>query len=147
MKERWWSTPTEAENGKTVIVTGRDYMDSIIAKGKYIYRVTVSWEYNVLPSGMPEDGDSRLMGAATDALLEEFGKDKIAYMTGIYTGDGRRDWVFYTSNLNIFGRVFNRALENLEQMPLKIEAESDPEWLEYHEMREISYIAPDDEEK
>ena len=47
-------------------------------------------------------------------------------MTGIYTGDGRRDWVFYTQNLNIFGRVFNRALEPLEQMPLLIEAESDP---------------------
>lgn len=68
-------------------------------------------------------------------------------MTGIYTGDGERDWVFYTQNLNIFGRVFNRALEPLEQMPLLIEAESDPDWEEYREMREISYIAPDDEEK
>lgn len=147
MKERWWTTPTEAENGNTVIVTGRDYMDSIIAKKKYTSRVTVSWEYNALPSGMPENSDAALMGAATNALLKEFNKDKIAYMTGIYTGDGKRDWVFYTSNLNIFGRIFNRALEDLEQMPLKIEAESDPEWLEYREMREISYIAPDEEGK
>ena len=96
---------------------------------------------------MPENSDAALIGAATDALLKEFNKDKIAYMTGIYTGDGKRDWVFYTSNLNIFGRIFNRALEDLEQMPWKIEAESDPEWLEYREMREISYIAPDEEEK
>ncbi len=146
MKERWWSAPTEAENGNTVIVTGRDYMDEIIAKGKFIYRVTVSWDYNALPSGMPEDGDAELMEKATDALLEEFKKDKVAYMTGIYTGDGRRDWVFYTQNLNIFGRVLNRALAPLEQMPLLIEAESDPDWEEYHEMREISYIPENDEE-
>ena len=146
MKERWWSAPTEAENGNTVIVTGRDYMDEIIAKGKFIYRVTVSWDYNALPSGMPEDGDVELMEKATDALLEEFKKDKVAYMTGIYTGDGRRDWVFYTQNLNIFGRVLNRALAPLEQMPLLIEAESDPDWEEYHEMREISYIPENDEE-
>lgn len=146
MKERWWSAPTEAENGNTVIVTGRDYMDEIIAKGKFIYRVTVSWDYNALPSGMPEDGDAELMEKATDALLEEFKKDKVAYMTGIYTGDGRRDWVFYTQNLNIFGRVLNRALAPLEQMPLLIEAESDPYWEEYHEMREISYIPENDEE-
>lgn len=146
MKERWWSAPTEAENGNTVIVTGRDYMDDIIAKGKFIYRVTVSWDYNALPSGMPEDGDAELMEKATDALLEEFKKDKVAYMTGIYTGDGRRDWVFYTQNLNIFGRVLNRALAPLEQMPLLIEAESDPDWEEYHEMREISYIPENDEE-
>lgn len=146
MKERWWSAPTEAENGNTVIVTGRDYMDEIIAKGKFIYRVTVSWDYNALPSGMPEDSDAELMEKATDALLEEFKKDKVAYMTGIYTGDGRRDWVFYTQNLNIFGRVLNRALAPLEQMPLLIEAESDPDWEEYHEMREISYIPENDEE-
>ncbi len=95
---------------------------------------------------MPEDGDAELMEKATDALLEEFKKDKVAYMTGIYTGDGRRDWVFYTQNLNIFGRVLNRALAPLEQMPLLIEAESDPDWEEYHEMREISYIPENDEE-
>lgn len=147
MTERWWSAPTEAENGRTIIVTGRDYMDEIIAKGKFIYRVTVSWEYNSLPSGMPEDEDARLMEEATDSMMQEFKKDKVAYLTGIYTGDGRRDWVFYTQNLNIFGRVFNRALASLPQKPLLIEAESDPDWAEYREMREISYIAPDDEEK
>ena len=147
MKERWWSAPTEAENGRTIIVTGRDYMDEIISKGKFIYRVTVSWEYNSLPYGMPEDEDAKLMEEATDSLMQEFKKDKVAYLTGIYTGDGRRDWIFYTQNLNIFGRVFNRALASLPQMPLLIEAESDPDWAEYREMREISYIAPDDEEK
>ncbi len=147
MKERWWSAPTEADNGRTVIVTGRDYMDEVMAGGKYIYRVMVSWEYDALPSGMPDDKDARMMEKATDALMEEFNKDKVAYLTGIYTGDGRRDWVFYTSNLNIFGKVFNRALAPLDQMPLLIEAEEDPDWLEYSEMREISYIPKNDEEK
>lgn len=147
MKERWWSAPTEADNGSTVIVTGRDYMDEVMAKGKFIYRVTVSWEYNALSSGMPEDKDARMMEKATDALMAEFNRDKVAYLTGIYTGDGRRDWVFYTSNLNIFGKVFNRAMASLDQMPLLIEAEEDPDWLEYREMREISYIPMNDEEK
>ncbi len=144
--ERWWSAPTEAENGRTIIVTGRDYMDDIIAKGKFIYRVTVSWNYDPLPSGMPEDADAEMMEKATDALMAEFKKDKIAYLTGIYTGDGRRDWVFYTQNLNIFGRVFNRALSSLEQMPLLIEAQEDPAWDEYREMRDISYIPEDETE-
>ena len=144
MKERWWSAPTESESGATIIVTGRDYMEDVIAKGKFIYRVTVGWDYHPLPNGMPEDGDARLMEQATDALQEEFRKDKIAYMTGIYTGDGRRDWIFYTQNLNIFNKVFNRALADLDTMPLVIEAEADPEWEEYSEMRSISFIPEDD---
>ena len=146
MKERWWSAPTEAENGKTIIVTGRDYMDEIIAKGKFPYRITIGWNYNALPDGMPEDADARLMEQATDALMAEFKRDKVAYLTGLYTGDGRRDWIFYTGNLNIFNRVLNRALAPLEQMPLIIEAEEDADWNEYKEMREISYIPENDEE-
>lgn len=147
MKERWWSAPAEGEKGGTVIVTGRDYMDEIIGKRKFNYRVTVSWNYNALPGGMPEDGDAHLMEKATDALMDAFRKDKVAYLTGIYTGDGRRDWIFYTKNLNIFGNVFNRALEPLDTMPLLIEAEEDPDWEEYREMREISYIPEDESEK
>lgn len=146
MKERWWSAPAEGESGKTVIVTGRDYMDDIIRKGKFSYRVTVSWNYNALPSGMPEDKDAEVMESATEALMKEFKRDKAAYLTGIYTGDGRRDWIFYTGNLNIFNKVFNRALEEVEEMPLIIEAESDPEWGEYKEMREATYIPEDDDE-
>lgn len=146
MKERWWSAPAEAENGRTVMVTGRDYMDDIIAKGKYNFLVRVGWNYNALPDGMPEEGDAELMGKATDALLDAFKQDKVAYLTGIYTGDGRRDWIFYTKNLAIFGKVFNRALEDLDQMPLEIEAEEDSGWEEYLQMRENSYIPEDDEE-
>lgn len=146
MKERWWTAPTDGEGGKTVLVTGRDYMDEVIRKGKYPIRVTASWDYAALPSGLPSESDALVMEAATDALMREFKKDPVAFLTGIYTGDGRRDWVFYTSNLNIFGKVFNRALADVEPMPLKLESESDPDWEEYREMREISYIPEDEEE-
>lgn len=146
MKERWWTAPTESESGATVLVTGRDYMDDIISGGKYIYRVTVGWEYNRLPNGMPEDAEARMMEQATDALQAAFKKDKVAYMTGIYTGDGRRDWVFYTRNLNIFNKVFNAALSSLDTMPLLIEAEEDRNWDEYKEMKEVSYIPEDETE-
>lgn len=146
MKERWWTAPTKSESGATVMVTGRDYMDDVIAKGKFKYRVTVGWDYERLPNGMPSDADAEMMEKATDALQKEFNKDKVAYMTGIYTGDGRRDWIFYTMNLNIFGKVFNRALEGLDSMPLSIEAEEDADWAEYREMRDISYIPEDETE-
>lgn len=147
-KERWWTAPAEGDNGKTVIVTGRDYLDDIIAKGKFKYRVNVAWRYNALPSGMPEPQEAEMMERITDAFLSEFKKDKVAYLTGIYTGDGRRDWVFYTQNLNIFQKVFNRSLEEIEEtIPFEIEAEEDGDWEEYREMREASYIPEDETER
>lgn len=145
-KERWWSAPTESESGATIIVTGRDYLDEVMESGKYIYRVSVGWDYERMPDGMPADRDAEMMEKATDALMQAFKKDKVGYMTGIYTGDGRRDWIFYTKNLNIFNKVFNMALSELDTMPLIIEAEEDKDWAEYREMRDISYIPEDESE-
>lgn len=142
--DKWWTYPAEADSGKTVIVTGRDLIDEYRDNGKYIYRVDVSWIYNALPDGMPEDDDAKLMEQATDALLDAFKKDRIAVMTGIYTGDGRRDWVFYTRNLRIFSFVFNKALEELPTIPIVIEAEEDADWTEYTSMREETYIPDED---
>lgn len=142
--DKWWSYPAEGEDGKTIIVTGRDNIEKWQKPGKFPVRVTVSWDYDPLPDGMPTDKDSEVMDEATTALLDEFGKDKSAVMTGIYTGCGRRDWVFYTHSLNIFGKVFNRALADVPAMPLKFDASDDPDWEEYRDMREATYV-PDEE--
>ncbi len=142
--DKWWSYPAEAENGRTVIVTGRDRIDHFRDSGKYIYRINVTWDYTPLPDGMPEDDDAKLMEEVTDALLEAFRKDTVAVMTGIYTGDGRRDWVFYTKNLKIFSTVFNRALSELPTVPIVIDAEEDADWEEYTHMREETYVPDED---
>lgn len=142
--DKWWSYPAEGESGKTIIVTGRDLVDEYRESGKYIYRIDVTWEYAAKPDGMPEDSDAELMEEVTDAFIEAFKKDRVAIMTGIYTGDGKRDWVFYTKNLKIFSLVFNKALADLPTVPIVIEAEEDAGWEEYLHMRQETYV-PDEE--
>lgn len=142
--DKWWSYPAEADNGNTIIVTGRDEVEPWRGTGKYIYRIDVVWDYEAKRDGMPVDEDARRMEEATDALLAAFKVDRVAVMTGIYTGDGKREWVFYTRSLPIFQKVFNRALEPLDTMPLAIEAGEDADWEEYTEMREATYV-PDEE--
>lgn len=143
--DKWWTSPAESEAGKTVIITGRDGLEKVQASGKYIYRLDVSWDYEPKASGMPSDADARIMEEATDALLKVFDKNTAAVMTGIYTGDGRRDWIFYCLNLKVFSSSFNNALADLPAMPLEISATEDPEWEEYSEMRANTYIDPDGE--
>ncbi len=142
--DKWWSYPAEGESGKTVIVTGRDHIDDFRTSGKYIYRIDVTWNYSSKPDGMPDDEDAQLMDEATEALKDAFKKDKVAVMTGIYTGDGKRDWVFYTKNLKIFSIVFNKALEALPTIPIVIDAEEDSDWEEYTHMREETYVPDED---
>lgn len=144
MAETWWTAPTEAENGNTIMVTGRDEVEKYRDSGKYPYRVEVIWRYE--GGGMPSLEDSKLMEQVTDALQKELRQNKGAVMTGIYTGDGERDWVFYTKRLSIFNTILNRSLEELPTLPIQIEAYEDPAWEEYTEMRDRSYIAPSDDD-
>lgn len=144
LSEDFWTYPAETESGKTLIVTGRDNIDAVRLSGKYPYRVTVSWDYTPLPDGFPDKETADLMEKADEALRTETRKDPAAVITGIYTGDGIRDWVFYTRSLHIFRNILNRALEHLPLLPLRIDAVEDPEWEEYLEMRENTYIPPEE---
>ena len=137
----------EGESGRTVIVTGRDNMTKVMDSGKMPYLIRVSWRYEALPDGMPVERDAELMGRVQDAFEATFRKDKAAYLVAVFTGEGRRDWLFYTGNLNIFNKVFNRALEDIEEtIPFEIDAQSDPEWGEYREMYDLTYIPEDESE-
>ena len=93
---------------------------------------------------MPDFETSSLMEEVQASIENTFKKDPIAILTGIYTGDGERNWIFYTLSTNIFGKKFNEALQSFELLPITIYAENDPEWNEYQEMKSLTEISTED---
>lgn len=138
MKGEFWTCPTVSDDGHDIIVTGRADIDQFRKNTRFTIRVTISWEYG--GHDMPDIETSTLMEQATDALADTFDKDPIAVLTGIYTGDGCRQWVFYTLSTQIFGRKLNEALAPLPLLPITIACENDPDWNEYDEMSAASRI-------
>jgi hypothetical protein len=140
ISDEWWTSPAETDNGKSIIVTGRRNMEPVMATGKYNDRVEVTWKYEGDGRGLPDEKTSKIMGQVHDAFVTEFEKDPVAVLTGIYTGDGERNWVLYTQSTHIFERKFNEALAEFPLLPISIYVEHDPEWKEYREMRENTEI-------
>ena len=140
LTDEWWTSPAEAENGALIMVTGRRNMEQAITSGKYNYRVEITWKYKSETNGMPDEDTSELMEQVQEALQNDFMKDPVAILTGIYTGNGERNWVFYTMNLRIFDRKLNEDLAQFDLLPLELHAENDPDWDEYREMREATEI-------
>ncbi|MCM1028164.1 MAG: DUF695 domain-containing protein [Pseudoflavonifractor sp.] len=132
----WWTAPAESLSGRLIMVTGRRDICRFRANPRFIYRVEISWPYEGDASGMPGPDTARLMESATAALQQCFDKDPVAVMTGIFTGDDERNWVFYTLSLHIFGRKINEALADLPTLPLSFSASDDPHWEGYDEMAE-----------
>lgn len=140
----WWTSPTESESGALIMVTGRQGVEPVMASGKYNDRIEITWKYTPDKDGMPDFKTSSLMEQVTDAINNAFAKDSAAVMTGIYTGDGERNWIFYTLNPRKFQYMLNDALKDFELLPITIYAEKDPDWNEYREMKDLSEVFSDD---
>ncbi len=141
----WWTSPTESESGRLGMVTGRRGVEKARESGKYNIRVEITWKYPGNAAGMPDDPTSTVMEAVQDAMTEVFDKDPVAILTGIYTGDNERNWIFYCTSVHIFEKKINLALAPFDLLPISIYTENDPQWLEYDEMREASEITPSDD--
>lgn len=135
MKGEWWTAPAEGDNGGLVMVTGRSDVAQFRENPRFNIRVEVSWPYE--GSGMPDEATARLMEQVHELLGETFDRDPVAVMTGVFTGDGSRTWVFYTLSTHIFGRKLNEALSSLPLLPLTVECYSDPTWEAYDEMSQL----------
>lgn len=142
-KGDWWTSPTESEDGKLVMVTGRRDIDEFRNNPRFSIRVEITWKYRADASGMPDLVTSTLMEEVQDAMQAAFMKDPVAVLTGIYTGAGERNWVFYAVSTHIFGRKINEALAPFDLLPISIYTENDPDWAEYDEMKAASEIVPE----
>ena len=136
----WWTSPLEDENGNLIMVTGRGDIDKFRSNPKFKIRVTVTIPYKAISSGMPTDEEADQLQAIADSFDTVLKADPVAVLTGIYTGAGERQMVFYTLSTNIFNKKLNLALEPFPLLPLTITAENDPDWEEYDEMRSLSDI-------
>ncbi len=143
----YWTAPTDSAEhpGALIMVTGRRNVEKFRSNPRFKYRVTVIWPYDGGKSGMPDRPTAELMEQVNDAMERTFRKDPVAVITGIYTGDNRRDWVIYTTSLHIFQRKLNEILQPFEQLPLQFEAAEDPDWEEYQQMKEATEISDEEE--
>ncbi len=144
-KGEWWTAPVQGDSGGLVMVTGRADVDKFRDNPRFSIRVDIAWIYDAIGKAMPAKDTADELQKITQRLQRTFDSDPVAVMTGIYTGEGRRDWVFYTLSTNIFGRKLNEALADLPLYPLEITCENDPGWEEYTEMRSLTELTASDE--
>ena len=138
LTDNWFTAISDNEDGSYTFISGRSGIDEFIKSGKMKQRVEVTWKYEADSKGMPAiDKEAQIMEAVEERLRKTMEKDKLGILTGIYTGQGKRDWVFIIRNLNAFGERLNDALAGLPQLPIEIYAEDDPENEEYKSLLEL----------
>ncbi|MBD5177536.1 MAG: DUF695 domain-containing protein [Bacteroidales bacterium] len=134
-KNEWFTIPTTDDEGHTIIVTGRLDVEKFRSRERNNIRIEITLPYTPAGElGFPDDATAKLMEEVTDAFQAALKGKNTAILTGIYTGAGERNWVFYTFSTDVFNSFLNRTLAPFPLLPLNIYAENDPTWAEYDEM-------------
>ena len=147
LSDKWFDAIAENEDGTFTYISGRKDIDNFINSKKMKERIEVTWSYEKDERGVPaNDKEAEIMEAVQDRLQHAMEKDKLAILTGVYTGGGKREWIFIARNTQAFGERLNEALAGLPQLPISIYAEMDPDNEEYKEMLELREEEEEEEE-
>ena len=138
LTDNWFTALSENEDGTYTFISGRSNIDAFIASGKLRQRLEVVWNYKADEKGLPaDDKEAQMMEEVGDKLRAAMEKDKLAIVTGVYTGQGKRETNFICRNLEAFGQRLNDTLVEYPQLPIVINAYDDPENEEYKELLEL----------
>lgn len=138
LTDNWFTALSENEDGTYTFISGRTGIEEFIKSRKLRERLEVVWTYNADGKGLPaDDKEAQLMEEVGDLLRKVMEKDKLAIVTGIYTGQGKREINFICRSIGAFGDRLNDALSKYPQLPIVVNAYDDPDNEEYRELLEL----------
>lgn len=96
----------------------------------YEYLITVLWGYAAEGTGAMPDGEtSQELERFETHLSAAVQRDAQAILTAVVTLDGARQWVYYTRNVEEFGRRLSSIPDYYGQpYPIEVTTEEDSTW-------------------
>ena len=126
--ENNWQILHLTEGDKHVIIR---FLGSLPSEKKRIIfseLCVITWDYDHDESGMPDSEDHKRMNELEDILERELEECEIGIQSACRTGNGRREWNYFTASKSGFMSGLNGALGHLPPFPIEIRFFEDPHW-------------------
>jgi hypothetical protein len=96
--------------------------------------IVVSWLLESADgNGLPNEDELDEMEFFENLMDEALVEKGTARLMTVFTGEGVREWQFYTDDEEFFMRKFNEAMEGKPVLPIEIEAFEDENWDAYRD--------------
>lgn len=96
-------------------------------------RVIIVWKYES-ENGQPQSETHQGMNLLEDLLEPMTEGGKFATLALVSTGEGLREWTYYSKSADVFLDRFNALeTEGEAEFPIELHAAKDPEWSMYKE--------------
>jgi len=126
-QEDQWSVATAQDGDKTVIFRIRA-IPANLNRANYPKLIAVAWPYEARAGGMPSHEDTLRMALLEDTLMPVLENAGNAILTMVATGNGVREWQWYSQSDTDTMDLVNFALKDQEVFPVEFIVQDDPHW-------------------
>src|SRR5262245_6941051 len=117
--EEQWSVAQLEKNGKPLVVRYRSERPNGVEAAAFPFLLSATWAYQPNESGLPSEAEMGRMDKFEDALAATLETSKTAYLMVILTGNGERDWLWYTTGEEAAMGQVNQALQGHKPYPIE----------------------------
>jgi len=126
-----WSFQTAQDGQMPIIIRVRN-VPEYIQRYNYPQLIAVSWPYTPAHTqGMPDTDDIEQMDLLERLLTEALEKTGNAILTVVVTGNGVREWQWYSRNEKETMELVNAVLAEHKVFPVTFSSEADSKWEAY----------------
>jgi hypothetical protein len=137
-----WSIAELSQDGKPHIVRMRAAMPPAADRELLQNLVVIQWRFEPDASGMPPEPDRERMQSFEDAL-ELWVEAKTPTLQALtLTGGGRKEWRYYTADVDLFMASLNRVLQEDSPFPVELLVFEDPDWIALSEYQDATKPNP-----
>jgi Family of unknown function (DUF695) len=127
-----WSIATGEDGDKPLIFRIRNQAPSFAHRRAFPHLLAVCWEYEAANDmGMPASDVTEGMGQFEDLVLPALENANQAFLSVVVTGNGVREWQWYSRDPNETMELVNEALAACDPFPIQISVQEDPDWETY----------------
>jgi hypothetical protein len=130
-----WGVATAQDNGKPLIYRYILSPPSGVRISDYPDMVAMTWVFDAsVRNGLPEPGTNSRMVELEELLEKTLESKKNAYLTISVTGNGRKEWQWYSRDVSETMKLINEVLSGRVAYPIEISRQSDPGWSAYFDI-------------
>lgn len=126
-----WSVAQLEKNGNPLLVRYRNQRPQGVEAAAFPFLLSATWAYQPNQFALPSADEMESMDKFEDALAPALEASQTAHLMVVLTGNGERDWLWYTSSEADAMRCVNQALKGHKPYPIEFSVQKDRGWKAY----------------
>ena len=130
-----WTLAEGSIDGRPSLLRFRPGLREFLGDPRFSRRLHLAWLYtDDGASGMPSSIESEAMENLENSIVHALETSRAGVLAFVFTHRGTREWHYYVADSVDLSALVNGALADTPDLPIELQVEDDPEWLEFSDV-------------